>query len=337
MKKSTAALLLCLLLCLVLLTACGSKKNQEAAMPTPIIIYVTPEPATPAPETPAPAAEPTPVSQDTTPAETAAPPEATAPGATPTPTPTPAPATPTPAPTPGSAPTVTKSPTDERINEGGTCLFVARANNATSLVWHFVSPDGKTDVPYDSIYATFPQLSVSGGTESTLRLSNVPYSMNGWRVYCRFGNSYGNVSSGQAAVYVNAPVATPTPTPAPTPASTPAPAPEPAPIDYSGTYYEANAGRAWIEVSGSPNWYSVHVYWSGSAYEHAEWTFSGSFVDGSLYYSDCAKTTVSYDQDGIETITTDYTGGSGCLYTTATGALRWDDYQEGIADGLIFM
>ena len=45
----------------------------------------------------------------------------------------------------GPLPVVTKSPTDETVNEGGHAEFVARFENAVWAVWHFVSPDGETD------------------------------------------------------------------------------------------------------------------------------------------------------------------------------------------------
>ena len=93
-----------------------------------------------------------------------------------------------------------------------------------------------------------------------------------------------------------------------------------------------------MTVSGGPDYYTVHVTWSSSAWEHSEWTFSGSFdSEGKLYYSDGTKTTVSYDEDGIESITTDYTGGNGCLYTNVGNGLRWDDYEEGVAAGALFV
>lgn len=334
MKKSAKILctVLCLVMVLSLLAACGSKKQETSeAMPTPIIIYVTPEPtATPA----AASAEPTavPAMAETSPAPGAA--ETQAPAGSPTPAPA---ATSTPAPTArASAPTVTKSPTDERLTEGGTCLFVARADNASSIVWHLVSPDGNTDITYDAAKSRFPSLGISGGTENTLRLSNVPASMNGWKVYCRFGNSVGSVSSGSAVISVTA-AATPAPTQAP-PAPTQAPAPEPASEpNISGTYHDSIAGRATMTISGSPDYYTVNVYWSGSAFEHAEWTFSGSASDGRLSYNNAVKTVVSYDEDGIETRVTEYTNGSGALYYGISGGLRWEDFEENIASGTAFV
>ena len=336
--KPTAKIL-CAILCLALLlstvTACGSKNKNPEPTPSVIYIYVTPEPAAPTASggptpTPAPTATPIP---------------------TVTPTPTAPPPTPSPTPAPSNPPSVTKSPTDERLTEGGTCLFVARADDASSLAWHFVSPDGKTDVAYDAIGSYFPSLSVSGSRETTLRLSNVPAGMNGWRVYCRFSNSYGSVSSGQAIVSVTAaptpkPTATPsptntpapaTPTPTPTPAPTPTPTPAPAPLpDFSGTYYESKSGRVSMTVTPDGNQYDVLISGSNGAFDRTEWTFTGTFdSSGKLYYSDGVKTTISYDADGIQYIDTDYVGGRGCL-SAEDGGLRWTDY-EGASVSLLFV
>ena len=348
------AKILCAVLCLALIlstvTACGSKNKEPEPTPSVIYIYVTPVPtATPViPVTPQPTATPTPTPQPTA-----------------TPVPTEPPATPSPTPAPSNPPVVTKSPTDERLSEGGTCLFVARADDAASLAWHFVSPDGKTDVAYDAIGSYFPSLSISGSRETTLRLSNVPAGMNGWRVYCRFSNSYGSVSSGQAIVSVTAaptpkptdtpkptatpaptkaptpatptPTPAPTPTPTPTPAPTPTPTPAPAPTpDYSGTYFESKSGRVSMIVISDGDQYNVLISGSNGAFDRSEWTFTGSFDDsGNLYYSDGVKTTISYDSDGVQTIETDYVGGRGSL-TAEDGGLRWNDY-EGSSVSLLFV
>lgn len=331
--KPTAKILcavLCLALILCTVTACGSKDKSPEPTPSVIYIYVTPEPtATPViPVTPQPTAEPT-----VTPEPTA------------TPIPTAPPPTPSPTPAPSNPPSVTKSPTDERLTEGGTCLFVARADDASSLAWHFVSPDGKTDVAYDAIGSYFPSLSISGSRETTLRLSNVPAGMNGWRVYCRFSNSFGSVSSGQAIISVSAaptpkPTATPapaTPTPTPTPIPTPTPTPAPAPVpDYAGTYHESKSGRVTMTVTADGGQYNVLISGSNGASDRSEWTFTGTFdSSGNLYYSDGIKTSIYFDEDGIQHMDTDYVGGRGSL-TAEDGGLRWNDY-EGSAVSLLFV
>jgi len=161
------------------------------------------------------------------------------PTAIPTPTPTPVPTqkpTPTVIPTP-SLPIITKSPTDEVVQEGGECYFVAKYENATIAVWHFVSPDGKTDLAYQAAQEIFPTVEIIDGMYSTLHLKNVVYGLNGWWVYCRYSNNVGSVSTKAALISVipalhPTPTPTPIPTPAPTvePTLTPIPTVEPTPI-----------------------------------------------------------------------------------------------------------
>ena len=129
------------------------------------------------------------------PTQTAAP----TPEATPDPTPEP---TPTPTPPPAGYPIVTKSPTDETVEEGGSCWFVANYLSATWAVWHFVSPDGSQDLTYKEIGEQFPTLQIRGGNVSEMKLSNIPLEMNGWRVYCQYTNDLGSTNPGTAVVTV---------------------------------------------------------------------------------------------------------------------------------------
>ena len=91
---------------------------------------------------------------------------------------------------PGS-PVVTKSPTDETVKPGGSCWFQAKHTGAQLARWHFVSPDGQTDVQYDEAAKMFPDLKIKNGEFDAMQLSNIPADLNGWRVYCRFSNKAG--------------------------------------------------------------------------------------------------------------------------------------------------
>ena len=178
--------------------------------------------------------------------ETAAGPTATEPAtagptaAEPTPTPSPSPSA---APQPASTglPTVTKHPTDETVDIGGECVFIANYSNAIWAVWHFVSPDGKTDYRFDdkAMQTAFPGLKVENGMYSNMSLKNIPAELNGWRVCCEYRNNSGsvrtnyatvNVRGAEAALAAAAPEPTPTPTPEPTPTPTPEPTPTPTPM-----------------------------------------------------------------------------------------------------------
>ncbi len=115
--------------------------------------------------------------------------------------------TPAPTPTAGTAaglPVVTKSPTDETVEAGGSCWFVAKYENAIWAVWHFVSPDGQTDLAYDAVGTRFPNLEVTKGFASTTQLKNIPAEMNGWKAYCRFTNNAGSTDTGRATITVKA-------------------------------------------------------------------------------------------------------------------------------------
>ena len=172
-------------LALLLLAGCGSRGGSG---PEPE------ETSTPAP-TAAPTATPT-VTPSATPAvsTTATPVPTLAPTATPTLVPTFTPTavptfTPTPVPDP---PFVTKHPVSVTVQEGGSCQFEAGYVNAIWAVWHFVSPDGQTDITYEQIGQRFPTMQVANGMYSTMQLSNIPIGANGWKVYCRYTNNGGS-------------------------------------------------------------------------------------------------------------------------------------------------
>ena len=116
------------------------------------------------------------------------------------------------APADPNLPIITKSPTDETVPIGGNCSFVARYENAVWAVWHFVSPDGQTDLTYEEASGQFPTLEIINGMYSTMKLRNIPAELNGWRVYCRYTNRSGDSDTKTALITVtDAPAPTPTP------------------------------------------------------------------------------------------------------------------------------
>ncbi|MDO4492281.1 MAG: hypothetical protein Q4C53_00175 [Clostridia bacterium] len=142
-----------------------------------------------------------------------------------------------------SKPTVTKHPGDEHLTEGGSCSFVARADDDESISWTFVSPSGK-NYSVSKTKKEFPNLKLSGTTSEKIRLTNVPQKMNGWKIFATFKNEAGSVDTQKAVISVNAAKATATPTekptvvsvtpaptviPTPKPTVTPDPTPEPTP------------------------------------------------------------------------------------------------------------
>lgn len=88
-------------------------------------------------------------------------------------------------------PVITKNPTGETVEVGGTAQFVARADGATSFVWRIVSADTTNTVTASEAPYYFG-VSVSGQDTERLTLSNIPKSMNGWAIECKFTNAAGS-------------------------------------------------------------------------------------------------------------------------------------------------
>ena len=153
-----------------------------------------------------------------------------APTATPTPTATAKPsASPTASPKPTGAPKITKQPTGETVEVGGRAVFIAKADNAKTLIWRIVSADTTNTYTAEEAPNYFKGLTVSGlGTEKLI-LDKIPSSLNGWSVECKFVGDGGTSFSNGARISVTTatkPTATATPKPATT--STPAPTATPA-------------------------------------------------------------------------------------------------------------
>lgn len=127
---------------------------------------------------------------------------------------------------------ITKSPTGERVEAGGAAKFVARAENAERIVWRIVSNDTTNTVPASEAAQTFPGLQVGGLGTETLTLSNIPQSLDGWRVEAQFWSGNRHAESMGAEITIvdsqgnpvrNQTFATPVPTQQPFIFQTPAP------------------------------------------------------------------------------------------------------------------
>ena len=112
--------------------------------------------------------------------------------------------TPTEAPAPGNPPHITKHPTGETVEPGGSAQFVARADDATKIIWRLVSKD--TTVTYTAADAPdyFPGLSVDGLGTERLTLENIPSALNEWCVEAKFENANGASYSNGARITVKA-------------------------------------------------------------------------------------------------------------------------------------
>ena len=112
--------------------------------------------------------------------------------------------TPTKAPATGNPPHITKHPTGETVEPGGSAQFVARADDATKITWRLVSKD--TTVTYTAADAPdyFPGLSVDGLGTERLTLENIPSALNEWCVEAKFENANGASYSNGARITVKA-------------------------------------------------------------------------------------------------------------------------------------
>ena len=95
---------------------------------------------------------------------------------------------------------ITKHPYGETVQEGGSCGFVARADNDDSRHWFFTKNGVVVDASEAASY--FPGLKISGTSKEHLKLSHIPASMNGWSAYCVFYGHDGSVTSNKAGIVV---------------------------------------------------------------------------------------------------------------------------------------
>ena len=111
---------------------------------------------------------------------------------------------PTATPAAGSTPHITKHPTGETVEPGGSAQFVARADDATKITWRLVSKD--TTVTYNAADGPdyFRGLSVDGLGTERLTLENIPSALDGWCVEAKFENANGASYSNGARITVKA-------------------------------------------------------------------------------------------------------------------------------------
>ena len=177
-------LALCALGAVIALRGCRAKL-QPASTENPVMTGAPLLDPTPGP-TLIPTAEPTPAP---TPIPTLEP----------TPQPTPVP---TPTPVPGPAVIITKNPTSESLSVGGKTWFIAHANNAVSLTWELVDPDGNIHSVSDAM-AMNPGLALEVLEGDTIAVSNVPISINGWGVQARSDGQGNSATTSLAIIYVS--------------------------------------------------------------------------------------------------------------------------------------
>ena len=253
-----------------------------------------------------------------TPAPAVQPPVST-PAPTSTPGPFQSPAVQTPAPTPQqNLVRITKSPTSETVEAGGSAVFIAYADNSNGIVWITVSPDARISYDISNAPGVFNGLQVSGQGTSVLTLSNIPYEMDGWRIQAYFtGNGgplytagayltvlqpggWGSISPGGGSVFPGGGDSTPGSGSTAPGDSTEAAVMALAKQTYSDIYYQGSA--AGFSVSSITN----YTYLNGRAVfnvtlNNARWRIVGEFstwYDAANAYGFGPVHAVVYDLSG---------------------------------------
>ena len=215
-----------------------------------------------------------------------------------------------------AAPKVTKSPTGETVNPGGAATFVARHERAIWAVWHFVSPDGTRDLPYNEISTVFSGLKVAGGDQGTLKLSNIPAEMNGWKVYCAYRNNVGTTNTGSAVITV---------TGGQNQGGTVTPANN---QGFDGKWKGENDNRYNLTMTNvGEGRLKVEITWSAMSTEKTVWTMTADVTGRDhLDYHDGQYWVEQYAEDGSSyTVSNKRTGESGYFYLNEQGKLIWHD------------
>ncbi len=101
-------------------------------------------------------------------------------------------------------PTISAQLTADRSYQtvGGSYAFTCVGANYTQRYWYLINPSGSYYEITANVTSLFPNMGVSGTETNTLSLTNVPLSLNNWRVQVRFMNSYGEVYSNAATIVV---------------------------------------------------------------------------------------------------------------------------------------
>ena len=220
---------------------------------------------------------------------------------------------------PASLPVITKNPTDETVEEGGSCWFIAKYENATTAVWHFVSPNGQEDLTYTEAQERFPDMEILNGMYSNLQLKNIPVALDAWKVYCQYENSKGHSNTEAAAIFVRTKYN--------------------ATIDYryNGTYLCNSKPEIYIKIRGDLDEYYVYIKEDKNDGTVTEWLMYGVFDEsGIMEFNNCEKVIATFISKGVvDESKIVYEAGSGKLSYIDNG-IYWEDYQENAGSGLFF-
>ena len=101
----------------------------------------------------------------------------------------------------GPAVQITKNPSSEAITVGGGTWFIAHAENAQSLRWQLLDPEGEV-YTLSAAMDTLPGLELEALEGDTLAVRNAPAAMNGWGVQALFEGAGGSALTEPAYLYV---------------------------------------------------------------------------------------------------------------------------------------
>ena len=178
-----------------------------------------------------------------------------------------------------AAPVITKHPTGEDVDEGGSCSFVARASGNAEITW-YITDDSGYKVLASRAYKNFDGLKVTGADGEKLKLSNIPASLDGYYVYAVFSNDAGETETDLASISVN-PSETPTPRPTKTPRPTAMPTPTPRPTNAPVTISTP------VPISGSHT-EQPRYYATATPAEHVHQYSLSKSHDESYHFNSCS-------------------------------------------------
>ena len=98
-------------------------------------------------------------------------------------------------------PAITKQPTGEKIVEGESAAFVARADHTVSYSWELLTKSGTTYLCKD-LPKHFPDMKVTGSDTERVELFNIPLELDGAKVRCQFNGKDTSVFSNYAVIEV---------------------------------------------------------------------------------------------------------------------------------------
>lgn len=96
---------------------------------------------------------------------------------------------------------ITKDPSGETLSPGGKTWFVAHADNADSVSWEFLSPEGTIYSAADTMSRN-PGLLLDTSAGDTIALEKIPLSLNGWSARARFTGAGGTATTEAALITV---------------------------------------------------------------------------------------------------------------------------------------